>query len=205
MKAVAALCALALVLWAVMFMPAARGLVPFWSAMMISTGILTWCAVKLDRAKLKAMFVFRPMDVFVGLLGAAVLYGVFYLGFQISTRLFGFAAGQVDSIYSIRSGVNPMLISLLLVFWIGPAEEIFWRGFVQRRLSARYGTVLGFLATSAIYAAVHCVSFNFMLLAAAAICGGFWGLMFAWRRNLWPVIISHAVWGIVIFILFPIQ
>ncbi len=205
MKAVAVLCTLALVLWMLLFMPAARGLVPFWPAMMVSTGVLTWCAVKFDKAKLKSLFVFHPADLFIGLIGVAVLYGVFYLGFAISTRLFGFAAGQVDSIYDIRKGINPILVSLLLVFWIGPAEEIFWRGFVQQRLSARYGTVIGFLAASAIYAAVHCVSFNFMLTAAAAICGGFWGLMFAWRKNLWPVIISHAVWDILIFILFPIQ
>jgi membrane protease YdiL (CAAX protease family) len=43
-----------------------------------------------------------------------------------------------------------------------------------------------------------------MLLAAAGSCGVFWGAMF-WRfRSIWPALISHAVWDVVIFVLLPI-
>ena len=43
------------------------------------------------------------------------------------------------------------------------------------------------------------------LLLAALVCGLFWGGMF-WRiGRLWPVIISHAAWDVLIFVIRPIQ
>ncbi len=115
-----------------------------------------------------------------------------------------FAADQVDAIYQIKSGLHPFIIGSLLVLIIGPAEEIFWRGFVQRRLTRRYGWVAGLLAGIAVYTLVHIWSFNLMLIGAAAICGTFWGLLFMITGNLWPCIISHALWDVVIFLLFPV-
>lgn len=112
---------------------------------------------------------------------------------------------MINSIYAIRSEQNLWVIALLLAFVIAPAEEIFWRGFLQRRLSHRYGVIFGFILATLGYVLVHVWSFNFMLIAAAAICGGFWGLLFAFTRSLWPAIISHIVWDITIFLLLPIR
>jgi membrane protease YdiL (CAAX protease family) len=89
--------------------------------------------------------------------------------------------------------------------WIGPAEEIFWRGLVQQRLETRLGR-WGALATASIlYAAVHAWSMNLMLVAAALLCGLAWGFLFARTRNLWPCIISHAIWDVAIFVAFPLR
>ena len=76
---------------------------------------------------------------------------------------------------------------------------------MQRRLCGRYGIPAGFVLSVAVYALVHVWSFNFMLIAAAAVCGGFWGLMFLATRRLWPCILSHAVWDVAILLLWPIR
>jgi membrane protease YdiL (CAAX protease family) len=60
---------------------------------------------------------------------------------------------------------------------VGPAEEIFWRGFVQERFCGRYGRAVGYLIASLVYAAIHVFGFNFMLFMASLICGLFWGAM----------------------------
>jgi membrane protease YdiL (CAAX protease family) len=65
--------------------------------------------------------------------------------------------------------------------------------------------LVGLVIAAAIYTLVHVWSFNLMLIAAAGLCGAFWGLLFAVTGNVWPCIISHAVWDVVIFILLPIQ
>ena len=88
---------------------------------------------------------------------------------------------------------------------MGPAEEIYWHGFIQRAFSHRYGATAGVLITSAIYAAVHVVAFNFMLCVAAAICGLFWGVLYQREQSLIPVIISHSLWDLIIFVLFPLS
>jgi len=86
---------------------------------------------------------------------------------------------------------------------MGPAEEIYWRGFVQETLSGRFGPMTSLLVTSAIYALIHVFAFNFMLFVAAAVCGLFWGLLYLREESLIPVMISHALWDLMTFVLFP--
>ena len=189
----------------VLFSPWTKGSISFWPMMSLTAGLLAAAAIPIDYKKVKAIYRFDRGDIFIGVLSAAFLYAVFWVGHFISTWILPFAAAQVNSIYTIRGGASSIQIGLLLLLLIGPAEEIFWRGFVQRRLWKRYGPLWGFVLSVAIYAGVHVWSFNFMLIAAAAVCGGFWGLMFLSTRRLWPCIISHAVWDVMILLIWPIQ
>ena len=173
--------------------------------MSITAGLLAGTSLFFERGKLEDVYRLKSIYIIIGLLAAVGLYGVFWLGNFISTHVLPFAVSQVDSIYTIRSGQNPWVISLLLLLLIGPAEEIFWRGFVQRRLCKQYGLLVGFIVAVMCYALVHIWSFNFMLIAAAAVCGGFWGLLYMTTGNLWSCIISHAVWDVIILIIFPIK
>ena len=97
------------------------------------------------------------------------------------------------------------MISLILLFITSPGEEIFWRGFVQKRFVERFGARKGWLIASAVYAAVHIASGNFMLTMAALVAGLFWGWLYQRERNLVPCIVSHALWTVTIFILLPIS
>jgi len=225
MKAVLILCLTAIVLWTAMFGPT-KAYLSFWPMMTLSSGLLAVSALVLQNKTLPEPTAVIPlprvlqpvenlladpvrggfwMDLAVGLLSPLVLYAGFYIAYHIARQLFGFAAGQVDHIYQLRDGTSPLPIALLLALWIGPAEEIFWSGFVQKRLCRRYGILVGFIAATAVYTLVHAASMNLMLIAAAALCGGFWGLLYAWRKCLWPAILSHAVWDVIIFVLYPIH
>ncbi len=179
--------------------------VPFWPVMTSMAVLLSAGSLVLDRQSIKTVYQFKPSYVIIGLVSAVVLYVVFWVGHFVSTHILPFAEGQIESIYAIKEGQSRWLIAVLLVLVIGPAEEIFWRGFVQRRLSGKYGVLIGFVAATAIYALVHIWSFNLMLVAASVVCGAFWGLLFAATGKLWPCIISHAVWDVTIFILLPIR
>ncbi len=88
---------------------------------------------------------------------------------------------------------------------IGPAEEIFWRGYVQNALSKRWNPNTGFIVTTLVYALVHIWSFNFMLVMAALVVGAIWGLAYRlYPQKLGALIVSHAVWDVAVFVLFPI-
>ncbi len=189
----------------VMFSPWTKHAIAFFPTMTATAALLALASLLLDRKQLSDNYRFKLIFIPIGIISAAVLYGMFWVGHFISTHILPFAAAQVDSIYVIRTGQNPWLIGGLLFFIIGPAEEIFWRGFVQKRLSKRCGMLIGFVIATAIYALVHVWSFNLMLLAASALCGVFWGSMFSLTKNLWPCIICHAIWDVTIFILLPIQ
>ena len=127
---------------------------------------------------------------------AVALWGVFWVGDKMSQIMFNFARPQVDMIYGMKEGENPLVLTLLMLLIIGPAEEIFWRGLIQNRLSARWNPNVGFILTT----------FNFMLIMAAMVAGFIWGLAYRFLPNrLGAIIISHALWDCAVFIWFPIM
>ncbi|MBP1638149.1 MAG: amino terminal protease self-immunity [Bacteroidetes bacterium] len=191
-------------LWFLMFSPWTSHYFNFWIAMAISASILMIMSFVLSK-DLKSQFRFSPKDVALGLGSAVVLWCVFYFGDFFSKLIFDFARPQVDSIYAMKEGQNKLLLVLGLLFIIGPAEEIFWRGYVQHSLIGKFGEWKAMIITTMIYALVHIWSFNFMLVMAALICGLFWGLMYKYNKNLVPLIVSHAVWDVMVFIVVPIM
>lgn len=200
----------AAVLWFVMFSPWTASYLNFWWAMTASALILTSFALFSLRKNLKA---FRPAGELKGVIStvllalaiAAGLWGIFYVGDKLSQELFHFARPQVDLIYDMKDGMSPRLIACLLLFIIGPAEEIFWRGYIQRTLSQRWNPDRAFLLTTALYTLVHLPSFNFMLIMAALVCGLAWGGLYRlFPRQLPAIILSHALWDAAAFVWFPL-
>ncbi|AQT67732.1 CAAX prenyl protease-related protein [Anaerohalosphaera lusitana] len=204
MIAIYAFCALAAVLWFVIFSPWTAEHVSFWPAMVFSTGLLAAAALTAQREKLRELFAWQFRYALIGVVSAVFLYGVFFFGDIVARWMLPFAQRQIEGVYGSRQELPLWLISVFLILVIGPAEEIFWRGFVQQRLGSRWGSFAGWFAATAVYTGVHVFSLNFMLLVASAVCGGFWGLLY-WRyKSLWPVIISHALWDVMIFVIWPV-
>ena len=200
MKELGACLLLAAVFWYATF---SLKLLNFWLSMCIAVSTLTALAVHFDGFPVRRAD-WRLRSVISGIFAAAALYSIFWLGNSFSQILFSFAKPQVSSIYGIRTQGETLLIGLILFFITSPGEEIFWRGFVQRRLVRRFGRKRGWLLASSVYAAVHIASGNFMLTMAALTAGLFWGWLYLQERNLVPCIVSHSVWTVTIFILLPI-
>ena len=194
----------AAVLWAVMFSPQTMPLINFWEMMAGSALTLAVLACLFDRNWLKES-VWNPQSLFLGIALAAALWGVFWTGDKVAAWLFDFARPQVDMIYGLKESTNPLFLTLLLLLVTGPAEEIFWRGYVQRTISHRWNPNAGFAITTAVYALVHAASCNFMLIMAALVAGIVWGGLYRlFPRRLPVLIVSHAVWDAAVFAWFPI-
>ncbi|MBE9544113.1 MAG: CPBP family intramembrane metalloprotease [Proteobacteria bacterium] len=186
----------------------------FWFVTFYLTWSSFWIKISFSAATLAILSLLLQPDhkeriridakaIALGLVSAAVLYFIFWTGKAVSALILPFAGGQIGGIYDKGAGTPMWTIALLLFFVTGPSEELYWRGYLQKNLMMRFGQWQGWLLATAIYAAVHIWSFNFMLIGAAAVAGAFWGAMY-WRlKNLAPVIISHSVWSAVIFAVFP--
>jgi membrane protease YdiL (CAAX protease family) len=177
----------------------------FWLKLTGSASLLAAIGLVSSRNELKALFLFKVRHLWVGVLSALLLYGIFWVGKLVANLLFSFAPEQIESVYASKTQLDAVWIGLLLLLVMGPAEEIYWHGFVQRRLTGRYGATAGVLATAVVYTLVHAVSLNFILVAAAGICSLYWGLLFQREKILIPLIISHALWDFLIFVLFPMK
>lgn len=201
---------LAALLWFVMFSPWTAPLLNFWWAMTASACILIALSTLAQRrdgvsSVLSQFTIFNFKEIFLGIGIAVVLWFVFYVGDKVSQWMFDFARPQVNLIYDMKMGNQPWLIALLLLFIIGPAEEIFWRGYIQRQLSQRWSPNVGFLVTTAIYTAVHLPSGNFMLVMAAMVCGVAWGGLYRLVPQHFPaIVLSHALWDAAAFVWFPL-
>lgn len=196
---------LAFVLWTIMFSPWTAPHVNFWWAMTGSACLLTLLSSLFAPGWWKRISL-TPSNIIYGILIAVALWGVFWLGDKFSQLLFDFARPQVDTIYGMKEGESPWLLTALLLLLIGPAEEIFWRGYVQETISKRWNANIGFVVTTLVYALVHAGSFNFMLLMAALVAGMAWGLLYRFfPERFTAIIISHAIWDAAVFIWFPIM
>lgn len=195
---------LASIFWFIMFSPLTKDFANFWLLMILSTSILISYSIFLGKEQLKGVISYKHKWLIIGIASAIILYMIFYLGYYSSSYLFDFTHQQVTNIYSTKNQADKVLIGLALLLWIGPAEEIFWRGFAQHNLTLKYGETKGYVITTLIYALVHIWAFNFMLFMAALICGLFWGWMFKKYKSLVPVIISHSLWDVLIFVIMPI-
>lgn len=204
MSKVVLLILLAFLLWTVMFSPWTAPHVPFWWAMTLSAFSLTVLSSVVSPGWWKRVH-WSSSNVLMGIVIAAALWAVFWVSDKASTWLFDFARPQVNLIYGMKEGENPWLLSCLLLFLIGPAEEIFWRGYVQEKLSRRYSPNMGFVLATACYTLVHIASFNFMLIMASLVCGLAWGLLYRLFPNrFFAIILSHALWDAAVFVWFPI-
>ena len=61
----------------------------------------------------------------------------------------------------------------------------------------------GFALTALLYTAVHLSSGNIMLVLAAAVCGVFWGWLYLRFRSPILNIVSHTLWDLAVFVVFP--
>ena len=195
---------IAAVLWTIMFSPWTAPHVNFWVMMTCSALTLTLYSTWACPRWWKDVRV-GVSDVLIGAALAALLWGFFWVGDCLSSLMFDFARPQVDMIYGMKAGENPVVLTLLMLFIIGPAEEIFWRGYIQKNLSAKWNPNVGFIVATLVYSLVHISKFNFMLIMAAAVAGFVWGLAYRFfPERLGAIIISHALWDCAVFIWFPI-
>lgn len=146
---------LAAVLWSVMFSPLTAPHVNFWLMMSLSALTLSVLSLRFDagwRREADSSWT----NLLLGIVIAVALWGIFWTGDKVSTWLFDFARPQVNLIYGMKEGASPWLLSVLMLVLIGPAEEIFWRGYVQRTLSRRWTPNAGFVVTTLVYAFGAC-------------------------------------------------
>jgi membrane protease YdiL (CAAX protease family) len=142
-------------------------------------------------------------DAAVGAASAGGLYAIFQVGDRLARRIMPAGSDEIASVYELRGIAPTPLITALLVGVIAPSEELFWRGLVQRSFMDRFGPTRGTLAAGAAYSAVHLVTGNLTLTGAAATAGLYWGTEYAVKPRLGPLLVSHVLWDVWIFLVAP--
>ncbi|MBL7198310.1 MAG: CPBP family intramembrane metalloprotease [Candidatus Omnitrophica bacterium] len=129
---------------------------------------------------------------------------------------FGIGAFKIKFSLARELGYQLLVISnslkgLLLYFLfsivvIGLGEEIFWRGFVQRKIANRVKKSTAIWMTAILFALIHSYIFiivpvnkGIILLMFLGIAGAIWGYLYEKIDNIWSVAISHGIAAAIIW------
>ena len=167
----------------------------FWDRMTATGLVLGGLALATDRNARRVAI--GPREVALGLTTAAGLYGIFRVGDTVAREVMPRGGDEIGDIYALRSLRPKEELAGRLGVVIGPAEELFWRGFVQGRA--------GYLTATALYGGAHIVTENATLVGAATIAGAYWGFLRAIGVPLGALVVSHVAWDIWIFLIAPTQ
>lgn len=175
----------------------------FWVSMLLTSVVLgfitlAWGDVNIRKEQLSLI------NILISIAGALVLYLIFFLGKVVLTLLFPEVNNFISSLYQLTGSLSPIIGGLLIFFIIAPVEELFWRGFVQRNMQAFLGRERGLALAVILYALAYICSLNPLLIVAALFGGLFWGVLYYWRCNLFLVMLSHAIWSVLIFAVLPL-
>jgi uncharacterized protein len=137
-----------------------------------------------------------------GILSGVLLYILFWLGHQSFTLVHLPFDKTIRNLY--RWYAPTLFWHYIALFLVAvPGEEIFWRGFIQKRLIKYFNPVLSIIAASVLYGTVNIYSGSFLLVLSAFISGTVWGILYWWKRSMPLVIVSHITFDLLIFIIFP--
>jgi membrane protease YdiL (CAAX protease family) len=140
----------------------------------------------------------------IGVFSGLLIYFLFWLGLQVIEVL---NLPLDKSIKKLYRWFAPSLFwqYLALILVAAPGEELFWRGFVQKRLLRYLGALGSIFVAALLYASVHIYSGEFILMFAAFISGLIWGALYLWKKSMPLVIVSHIVFDIMIFIILRLK
>jgi membrane protease YdiL (CAAX protease family) len=173
----------------------------FWQRMTATGATLGGLALVADADLRRARI--RARDVALGVASAAGLYGVFRVGDRAARRIMPKGSEEIDEVYALRALRPRGEIAARLALVIGPAEELFWRGFVLRRMQRRYGRWRGAAAAAVAYGGAHVVTANATLTGAAGTAGAYWSALAAAGLPMGSLVVSHVAWDIWIFLVQP--
>jgi membrane protease YdiL (CAAX protease family) len=197
----------AICLFTLMFFFKKAGSFDFWYWMSSNLLILITLTFIVDKRNVteirKDLSVMPYRKALMGILFAVTLFIIFYLGNFLIRQLVDGAAEGIQNVYSFKQQASPLRIGILMLLIIGPGEELFWRGYLQRRLGTRFGKASGFLLATMLYTAVHIATGNIVLVLAALVCGLFWGWLYMKYNSMIINVISHTVWDVGVFLLLP--
>ncbi|MFS0824045.1 CPBP family intramembrane glutamic endopeptidase [Bacillus sp. 1P02SD] len=174
---------------------------PFWTMFSISFFLLSIAAIRYGHFDTKNISI---SNIAISILSGLLMYGLFFIGKIGSELLF---PNQISDVAALYMKVQPQLtwhfVALFLI--IIPGEELFWRGYIQKKVEIHFeNKLLVIVISSLLYMSANIYTFNPLFLLATFAGGVVWGTLYMWKRNILLIILSHLVFNLFFLVLFPI-
>lgn len=172
----------------------------FW--VMMSISMLTLLIIALIKEKPK--FELKIIDILKYSISTGIgLYLLFRIGKEIIVLLQLPLLADLYSLYA-KVQITEAWHYIVLFLIIIPGEELFWRGYIQKRLTTYFTPKKGIIYSTLLYAFANIYSDSILLLVAGIFGGLLWGSLYHYTKNIWLSIISHMIFNLLLLVLFPI-
>ncbi|MBC1514996.1 CPBP family intramembrane glutamic endopeptidase [Listeria immobilis] len=138
-----------------------------------------------------------------GIFSGIVLYIVFYIGAFLLKIMPGSLENSVASAFH-KYATDSWVIWLLLVVAIIPGEEIFWRGFVLKRLNNYFNPWFANIFAALLCMVMMLPSGNFAAIIGIFVASLVWNVMYSYRPSLLMVYLSHLTFAFLLLAALPI-
>jgi membrane protease YdiL (CAAX protease family) len=149
-------------------------------------------AVKLEW---KALFKFQGKHALYGLVAAALLYGVGWLGVFLLREIWPEAGDQLARMYDMLADLPGWQIVPLLLFVIA-GEEIVWRQAATQPFAAK--PLVAVLAGATAFTLIHIPWAPPVLWVATFVFGACWSWMAVRTKSFWAPFIAHITWDVLV-------
>lgn len=142
--------------------------------------------------------VFGRPSRFVLLLPIGLTLALFFATLEYSVL-------QPEALIPLWTPQNLLVLSVVMLLFVGFAEELLFRGILQRTLEDGFGTIPGLLMASILFGVMHAGHTLLPEIGYAAGIGLILGLLYDWTDSLALVTIVHGAANVFLFALFPFQ
>jgi len=140
--------------------------------------------------------------LFIGFLHGVLLYFLIVGGYFLFQDVFSF-----ESVFPVLkkwgiSADGKGLIFAIMILFNGLLEEMFWRGYLLRKVKTTLSTGMTIFLVSLFYTSYHCATifafFHFSFLSFVSIIGifvlgFFWGFIRLFSNSIWISMLGHTL------------
>jgi membrane protease YdiL (CAAX protease family) len=143
--------------------------------------------------------------LFIGFGSGLAMAGVTYLGYWLVIAVVPAVRPSVQQLFALFWQPPGPVLQLHWLLAIVVAEELLWRGLWPTLTDARRRPWLGAGVAVVLYAIGQSGSGSPMVVALAVACGAVWTAQRMWTRSLWPPLLTHAIWNLLVLVWFPLE
>lgn len=110
---------------------------------------------------------------------------------------------QPKPLIAVFNPLNLIAASLILIVSTGLAEELLFRGILQKNAENVFGTILGLIYTALLFTALHIGWDSFLDLIFVFTVAMFYGYMFQKTRSIVGITLSHGISNSFLFLVMP--
>ncbi len=129
-----------------------------------------------------------------------MLLGLIYKAIEVLPFISTKSIGSFLKIYGPENLWHFILLFIIIV----PGEELFWRGFLQKRLKNIVSPAYAIIISAILFGISFIFSGFYLGMIAAAVIGALLGILYEWKKSMPLIIVAHITMLLLFFIIFPI-